>query len=155
MIVAIVSLGSRSHVTFTLMLVTVLVIGPYNKISNPCSSVSLTGICNGGDKSATLLRSNELNYIGSFRINDHMSLVLECKFDLNIIEVVELAERSRVVDPKFASIIAKFKFRSSCVGVLIWLSIRSFTGTSGISSCKTFFYCIFYVNDLVLPEKCL
>ena len=29
------------------------------------------------------------------------------------------------------------------------------TTTSGISSCKTFFYYIFYVNDLVLPEKWL
>ena len=27
--------------------------------------------------------------------------------------------------------------------------------TSGISSCKTFFYYIFYVNDLVLPGKWL
>ena len=27
--------------------------------------------------------------------------------------------------------------------------------TSGIISCKTFFYYIFYVNDLVLPEKWL
>ena len=27
--------------------------------------------------------------------------------------------------------------------------------TSGMSTCKTSFYCIFYVNDLVLPEKWL
>ena len=29
------------------------------------------------------------------------------------------------------------------------------SSTSGISSCKSFFYYIFYVNDLVLPEKWL
>ena len=33
------------------------------------------------------------------------------------------------------------------------ICIQTVSDTSGIFSCKTFFYYIFYVNDLVLPEK--
>ena len=47
-----------------------------------------------------ILTENQLNYIGSFEINDHMSYVLDSEFYLGIVEVVEVAERSRVVDRK-------------------------------------------------------
>ena len=42
------------------------------------------------------------------------------------------------------------------IGIIVAPGFSASTAfTLGISSCKTFFYYIFYVNDLVLPEKWL